>query len=302
MGSGEFGVPTLTALCEAHDVRLVITQPDRPAGRGGKMRMSPIKELALQHNIPVFQPLKMKAPETEATLAGYDADVAIVAAYGRILPKALLEAPRHGCLNVHASLLPKHRGASPIPHAILAGDKRTGVCLMRMDEGLDTGPVYARREVEIANDDTTESLSVKLSQLGAALTVECVRDAIEGRLEAMPQPEDGVSYAPLLKKSDGAIDCSAGAVHAERQIRALWPWPVAYLVRGEDRIQIGRGRVDPRPGKPGVVEEISKEAVRLGCGEDSLWLEQVKPPGRRMMDAPAWVSGRGVALGDRFHA
>ncbi len=300
MGTPEFAAPILQALIDARDsfdVVGLVSQPDRPAGRGRKLSPTSTKRVALVHDIPVFQPTKVKTEETRDVLAALEPEVAVVAAYGRILPPQLLSLPRKGCVNVHASLLPKHRGASPINHAILAGDDVAGVCLMQMDEGLDTGPVYACRSVPVASDDTTLTLSAKLAALGAELVVEALPSVLRGELAAEPQNKEEATYAPLLKKEDGHLDFSRPAEELERAIRAYQPWPVASFALDGARVQVGRARVNRRSGPAGEVLEANKNGVLVGCGTGSLWLLEVKPPGKRMMDASSWVAGRGVSAG-----
>lgn len=300
MGTPDFAAPIFRALIEAtsqFDVVGLVSQPDRPSGRGRKLAPTPTKVVALEHDIPVFQPTKVKTEETRAMLASVEPDVAVVAAYGRILPPQLLTLPVHGCVNVHASLLPRHRGASPIAHAILAGDESAGVCLMQMDEGMDTGPVYARKSIPIAPDDTTLTLSEKLAGLGADIVVETLPAVLRGEIEAVPQNDAGATHAPLLKKEDGHLDFERDAQTLERAVRAYQPWPVASFALGEARVQVGRARVEPRAGSPGQVLEANKHGVLVACGTDSLRLLDVKPPGKRMMPASAWVAGRGVSEG-----
>lgn len=302
MGTPEFASPILEAMVRSEQFRVVglVSQPDRPVGRGRKLTSTPTKRVAEAHGVPIFQPTKLKIEATHATLAELQADVAVVAAYGRILPARLLALPRYGCLNVHASLLPRHRGASPIAHAILAGDPNSGVCLMQMEEGLDTGPVFSRRTTPIEPQDTTESLGIRLSALGAQMVVEDVPRVLRGELKAVAQPEGDATYAPLLKKQDGRLDFSENAVALERAVRAYQPWPVAFFELEDDRIQTGRAEADDREGEAGVVLEVSAKGVRVGCGKGSLWLLEVKPPSKRMMPAHAWVAGRAIRKGDRF--
>lgn len=302
MGTPGFAAPILRALLEAQDrfhVVGLVSQPDRPAGRGRTLSPTPTKVVAEEFSIPVFQPTKVKTEETRATLAKTAPDVAVVAAYGRILPPQLLELPRHGCINVHASILPEHRGASPIAHAILAGDALTGVSLMQMDEGLDTGPVFAKATLEIKSTDTTETLTQRLAAVGANFAVDQLPAILEGGLQSIPQIEAGATYAPLLKKTDGVLDFTEPAEVLERKVRAFQPWPMASFALGDKRVQVGSAAVSDEGGEAGRVLETSKLGVRVGCGAGSLWLVEVKPPGKRMMPASAWVSGRGVAAGDR---
>ncbi len=302
MGTPEFAVPSLRALIEApeHDVVGVITQPDRPVGRGQVLTPSPVKQLALEHGIPVFQPAKMKVPETAATFAAFAPDVAVVAAYGRILTPTLLAVPKHGCINVHASLLPRWRGAAPIAYCIWKGDAETGVGIMRMEEGLDTGPVYAEGRLSIAADDTTASLTPKLAELGARTLLQTLPGILDGTLEAAPQAAIGVTHAPPLAKSDGLLDLRHAATELERQVRAMTPWPGARVMLAGQPVAIGKTRRVEGAGMSGTVLKADKSGVVVACGQDALLLEEVQLPGKRMMPAAAWVAGRGIAAGASF--
>ena len=302
MGTPEFAVPTLEALIAdpQFEVVLVVTQPDRPVGRGQQIAHSPVKQTALAHNIPVFQPAKMKPPETQQTLASYNADVAVVAAYGRILPPALLNTPKHGCINVHASLLPRWRGAAPIAYCIWHGDKETGVGIMRMEEGLDTGPVFAEARIAIADDDTVATLTPKLAQVGAKALVEALPKIVSGALQAKPQAEEGITHAKPLAKTDGQLDVTKPAHELERQIRAMQPWPVASLTLGGTKVLIGKARVVEGTGAPGEVIQADKRGVVVACGANALALDEIQLPGKKMMPSAAWVNGRGVAIGAKF--
>jgi methionyl-tRNA formyltransferase len=303
MGSPDFAVPSLEALLAARErVTLsgVVTQPDKPAGRGQKLTPCEVKVAAERHGLTVLTPARMKAPETLAALEALAPELVVVAAYGRILPPALLAVPRLGCVNVHASLLPRFRGASPIAHAILAGDTDSGVCLMRMEEGLDTGPVYGRRATPILPDDTTASLSARLSRLGAQLLVELLPELLAGTLTPTPQPEAGVTYAPLLEKKDGWLDFGEPAVALERRVRAMMPWPLAFVSRAGQRVQVLAARVAEGRGDPAEVLAAGPSGVLVACGEGALLLESVKPAGKGVMTGAAWAAGRGVAAGDRL--
>lgn len=302
MGTPEFAVPSLRALADASafEVVGVVTQPDRPVGRGQVLAASPVKKLAEERGIPVFQPAKMKVPETAERLAGFGADVAVVAAYGRILPPNLLAIPRHGCINVHASLLPRWRGAAPIAYSIWKGDSETGVGIMRMEEGLDTGPVFASSSLPIADDDTTASLTVKLAELGAQTLLRTLPDVLAGTLAAKPQGADGITHSPPLKKSDGVLDLREPAVALWRQVRAMTPWPGARLTLGDQPVAVGRVRVVDASGEAGTVIRADKHGVVVACGQNALALEEVQLPGKRMMPASAWVAGRGISEGARF--
>ncbi len=302
MGTPEFAVPSLRALIASpdYDVVGVITQPDRPVGRGQVLTASPVKQVALEHAIPVFQPAKMKPPETAATFAELAPDVAVVAAYGRILTPTLLAVPKHGCINVHASLLPRWRGAAPIAYAIWKGDAETGVGIMRMEEGLDTGPVYGEDRLSIAADDTTASLTPKLADLGARTLLQTLPGILNGNLTATPQAAEGVTHAPPLLKTDGALDFRHPADALERQVRAMIPWPGTRVALGGQPVAIGKARLVEGTGEAGAVLRADKHGVVVACGRGALLLEEVQLPGKRMMPAGAWVAGRGVAVGARF--
>ena len=302
MGSPEFAVPALTALLARPDlVRItgVVTQPDKPAGRGQRLTAPPVKLAASAWGVPILQPTKMKTPETLAALVALAPEVIVVAAYGRILPPPMLELPRFGCVNVHASLLPRHRGASPVAHAILAEDAQTGISIMRMDEGLDTGPVYAARAVAIAADDTTLTLGNKLAALGAELLVELL-PAIFMDARATAQPTAGVTYAPLLVKNDGWLNLASAAHGLAVRVRAMVPWPLAFLVCGSQRVQVLAAHAEEGQGKPGRVLATGTQGVVVGCGSGVLVLDAVKPAGKSAMSGGAWAAGRGIAVGDVF--
>lgn len=304
MGTPEFAVPSLEQIArEATTYELVgvVTQPDRPAGRGQRVVASPVKAASMRLGVPVLQPTKMKAPQTHDAIAGWAPDVVVVAAYGRILPPHLLAIAPYGCINVHASLLPRHRGASPIAHAILCGDAETGVSIMKMDEGCDTGPVYARQSLAIAANDTTGTLGEKLAQLGAALLGETLPHILRGEVGPEAQQAELASVAPLLSKEDGGLDLRQSAVALERRVRAFDPWPGAYLTLGELRVAVVRACTESQCDAPvGSVLAADRNGVLVACGEGALRLLDVKPAGRKQMSAAAWVQGRGVRVGDAF--
>jgi methionyl-tRNA formyltransferase len=303
MGSPDFAVPSLESLVAARplvEVTGVVTQPDKPAGRGQKLTPSDVKVAAAALGLPVFTPVKMKVPETLEHLQAFGPDLIVVAAYGRILPPSILALPRLGCVNVHASVLPRHRGASPIAHAILTGDAETGVSIMHMDEGLDTGPVYGVRRCPIEPDDTTGSLSVRLSRIGAELLLELLPAIVAGTLAPVPQPAEGATYAPLLDKKDGWLDLSLPAMSLARRVRAMNPWPLAFLNRAGQRVQVLAAHAASGRGAPGAVLAAGPSGVEVACGDGVLVLDRVKPAGRGTMDAASWVAGRGVAKYDRF--
>ena len=310
MGTPAFAVPSLQALAERRDlcqVVAVVCQPDKPAGRGRKLAAAPVKVAAEAMGIPTHTPVKMKSPETAALLQAYQPDFMVVAAYGRILPPALLAVPRLGCINVHASLLPRHRGASPIAHVLLDGDAEAGVCIMGMEEGLDTGPVFARRALILAPEDTCGSLTIKLAEVGAALLQDSLANIGSGALKPVPQAADGVTYAALLRKEDGALDFTQDAARLARQVRAFFPWPGTFaLLQDGSRVGVLKAHADPvspsvSPGAaPGSVLQANGRGVQVACAQGSLWLDEVKPEGRKGMPAASWVAGRGVSAGSVF--
>ncbi|MDD3828414.1 MAG: methionyl-tRNA formyltransferase, partial [Anaerolineae bacterium] len=249
MGTPDFAVPSLQALARDHQVVGVVTQPDRPAGRGRRLVAPPVKEAAGALGLEVIQPPTLRRPEAVERLVAWRPDLVVVAAFGQILRPEVLAIPPHGCLNVHASLLPRYRGAAPIPAAILAGDERTGVTIMRMDEGLDTGPMLAQADWPIRPDDTTGSLTADLARLGASLLVEALPGWLEGRIAPRPQDDAQATYCRTLQKEDGLLDWALTASHLDRQVRACDPWPGAYTAWAGQRLKILRAR--PLPGRPG---------------------------------------------------
>jgi len=292
MGSPTFAVPILEALIEHHEVVGVLTQPDKPAGRGRKLKAPPVKEIALKHDIPVFQPHSARSEEAIVWLRERNPLVIVVAAYGQILPPEVLALPPHGCLNVHASLLPRHRGAAPVAAAILAGDRETGVTIMLMDEGLDTGPILAQRSCPIGPDETTASLSEKLSHLGAELLLEVLPKWVCG--EIRPRPQQGeATYARLLRKKDGLIDWTLPAWEIERRVRAYNPWPSAYTYWDGKLLKIWRAAVATTTTperRPGLVIKVDGE-IGVVCGEGVLLLKEVQLQGKRAMPAIAFSRG-----------
>jgi len=303
MGTPDFAVPSLRALCERADCEVVgvVTREDKPAGRGRKLTPPPVKVYAESQGIPVLQPKGVKKPEVQEKIRNFEPDLIVVAAYGRILPPAVLAIPTIACVNVHASLLPRHRGASPIAHAILAGDHEAGVCIMQMDEGMDTGPVYHRAAVPIPADATAGSLTDALAELGADALVDVMHGIIDGSSAAVAQDNSAATHAPLLAKADGHLDFSASAVELERKVRAFFPWPGAHATKGDVRVAISKASVDGETsGEPGEVVEASGRGVVVACGAGGLRLEEIKPAGKKSMAAAAWVAGRGVVVGELF--
>lgn len=303
MGTPEFAVPALEALIQTQAVVGVVTQPDRPAGRGRQLRPSPVKVAALAHDIPVYQPRSLRRPPSAEPLHTWQPDAIVVAAYGQILRPHVLDLPPHGCINVHASLLPRWRGASPIQHAILAGDATTGVCLMRMDVGMDTGPVYACASIRIAADETAQSLHDRLAPLGGALLTRYLDDILAGEIAATPQDNALATYAPLIKKEDGALDWTAPAVELERRIRAMTPWPGAFTTFEGQSLRVIEATVDRLPvaadHPPGTVVQ-SDGAIRVATGDGHLVPATIQLAGRRATPVDAFVNGRPTFIGSRL--
>nr|BAL54359.1 methionyl-tRNA formyltransferase [uncultured Chloroflexota bacterium] len=291
MGSPQFALPALRALAQHETVVGVVTQPDRPAGRGQQLTPPPVKILAQELGLEVIQPVRLRDAQTIARLQAWQPEVIVVAAYGQILPPQVLDLPPWGCLNIHASLLPRWRGAAPIQHAILAGDAETGVTIMKMDEGLDTGPILSQRAIPIAPDENAETLGEKLANLGASLLLETLPQYLSGRLHPRPQPVEGVTLAPRLKKEDGQLDFSLPAVLLERRVRAFFPWPGAWFSWQGMLIKVLRARVGPHvqalPGAPLRWQGWPALATAHGL----LVLEEVQPAGKKPMSGKAFLAG-----------
>jgi len=297
-GTPDFAVPGLRACIEAGEVVAVYTQPDRPAGRGRKLAPSPAKQAALAAGIPVEQPESLKTSEAQARLRDYAPDLMVVIAYGLILPRKVLTIPRLGCWNVHASLLPRWRGAAPIQRAILAGDAETGVCLMQMEPGLDTGPVLLSEATPIRADHTGGTLHDRLAEMGAQVLAAGLRQVIAGgTLHATPQPETGATYAHKLEKSEAELDFSRPAVELERKVRAFDPWPVAEAVLAGERVRVWAASALPatleHAGKsPGAIVSASKLGIDIACGEGVLRILKLQRAGGRVVDATDYVNAR----------
>ena len=299
-GSPDFAVPALSALVERGDLARVValvTQTDKPTGRGQTLSPPPTKVVALEHEIPVLQPKTLKDEAVQKELAAFNADLFVVAAYGKLLPQAVLDIPRLGCVNLHASLLPRHRGAAPIAHALLQGDRETGVCLMRMEAGLDTGPVYARVVTPIEENDNAGSLTDRLAQLGAELLVQNLPALAAGTLAAVKQPDAGATYANKLKKEDGAVEWQRPAEDVWQRIRAFSPWPSAYTFVDKKRLQIlAATPAHDTHADPGAAI-IDGTRLIVGCGKGALEILEVKPEGKRAMAIDAYLAGRPFASG-----
>lgn len=291
MGSPQFALPALRALAENYQVVGVVTQPDRPAGRGQQVTPPPVKVLAQELGLPVTQPIRLRDPQAIEQLKAWQPDLIVVAAYGQILPPDVLNLPHWGCLNIHASLLPRWRGATPIQHAILAGDAETGVTIMKMDEGLDTGPILSQRAIPITPDENAETLSEKLAKLGATLLLETLPEYLSGHLLPRPQPAEGVTLAPRLKKEDGLLDFSRPALELERRVRAFFPWPGAWFIWQGAPFKVLRARV--------VADMVAEPGARLrwqgwpaiGTAQGLLVLEEVQPAAKKPMSGKAFLAG-----------
>lgn len=311
MGTPDFAVGALQALIEAgHQVAAVVTQPDKPKGRGKEMQMTPVKNCALRYDIPVFQPVKVKAPEAVETLRGYGADVFVVAAFGQILSEEILTMPRYGCINIHASLLPKYRGSAPIQRVILDGEKETGVTIMQMDKGIDTGDMLLQSVVPIAEKETGDSLHDKLADEGAKLIVEALRKLEAGELVPRKQNDEESCYAKMLDKSMGKIDWQQSAVRIERLVRGLNSWPSAYTsFHGKtlkiwecDVVSGGQEQkaVSHKIGEtlPGTVTAVEKDAFYVQTGEGILKVTQVQLEGKKRMEVRAFLLGCQMSVGE----
>ncbi len=294
MGSPDFSLPALSALAAAQTYHVVgvVTQPDRASGRGRELKPPPVKILALELNIPIMQPEKLRTPESMDQLRAWNPDLIVVAAFGQILKKDVLDLPRYGCINVHASLLPRWRGAAPINAAILAGDEETGVTIMQMDVGLDTGPMLAKRSIRLKPDDTTGSVLGALSTLGADLLLETLPEYLSGNLKPVPQPAEGATYAPMLKKEDGLLDFTHPAVELERRVRAMNPWPGAWFEWNGNPLKVMRASVVS--GEKGLVSGNrftveGRPAVMSADG--ALALDEVQPAGKKIMSGKSFFAG-----------
>ncbi|HEY3803635.1 MAG TPA: methionyl-tRNA formyltransferase [Kofleriaceae bacterium] len=302
MGSPEFAVPTLRALAEKHEVALVVSQPDKPAGRGGQLTAPAVKAAAQQLGLPVFQPASAKNGELERALKASDAEIAIVVAYGKILPRAVLDALPRGCLNVHGSLLPKYRGAAPVQWAVIDGEPRTGVSIMQLDEGMDTGPVLLEREVEIGLEETSGELLVRLAPIGAAALLEALAGVAAGTLHATPQDNAEASHARMLAKADGNIDFAYAPDVVAARIRGVDPWPGARAELRGEVVKLFRARMtDGTAGRaPGTVIAIDAAGLHVACRGGVVAIREVQAPGRKRVTAAQFAAGRGVELGDKL--
>ena len=310
MGTPDFAVPSLRKLVECgHQVCGVFTQPDKPKGRGKEMQPTPVKEAALRHGIPVYQPRKIREPQCVEELGKYHADVGVVVAFGQILPKTILELTPYGCINVHASLLPKYRGAAPIQWAILEGETVTGVTTMQMDEGLDTGDMILKTEVPITENETGESLHDKLAAAGAELCVKTLKALEDHTAVLEKQGESPTAYAKMLDKKMGDIDWSCPAVQIERLVRGLNSWPSAYTHWQGKTLKIWRAKAENTAGAkngtesgclPGTVTEVGKDSFAVQTGEGVLHVYELQIPGKKRMETGAFLRGYALERGTVF--
>ena len=297
-GTPEFAAQALQAIVAAgHEVPLVLTQPDRPAGRGMSLQPSPVKRLALTQGLDVFQPLTLKDEAAQAKIAALAADVMVVAAYGLILPQAVLDLPRLGCLNIHASLLPRWRGAAPIQRALLAGDAQTGVCIMQMEAGLDTGPVLLRQATAIAANDSAASLHDRLAALGAQLIVDALARL---PLPAEAQPEAGVTYAHKIEKAEALIDWSRDARELDCHIRAFNPFPGAQALIGGQTIKLWQATPAAGSGEIGEIIGVDRDRVVVACGAGALAVSELQKAGGKRLAVRDFLAGHPLKVGDRF--
>lgn len=303
MGTPGFALPTLRVLFDAGvDLVGVYTQPDRPKGRGNVLTPPPVKTLALEHAVPVFQPVKLREPGVVEGLKELAPDLIVVVAFGQILPKGVLEIPRYGCINVHASLLPRYRGAAPINKAIMDGEEVTGVTTMLMDVGLDTGPMLVKKTLPVGSETTAGELHDRLAELGAEAMRETLSRLCAGTLYPEPQDDSLSTYAPMLKKEDGRIDWSRPAAEIHNRVRGLDPWPGAYTCLAGEVLKIARTLPEPGTGEPGTVLSAGPDGVRIACGEGILLARELQLPGKKRLPASEFLKGRPLPPGIRLES
>jgi methionyl-tRNA formyltransferase len=309
MGTADLAAEVLRVLCQQPELKIlaVVSQPDKPKGRDLKTAPTPVKTVALEHQLPVLQPPRARDPQFIEQLRVFAPDLIVVAAYGQILPQALLDIPRHGCLNVHTSLLPRHRGAAPIQWAIMEGDAATGVTIMKMDAGLDTGAMLSTVTTAIAEDDNAQKLHDRLALLGAELLVRTIPEFVAGKIIPQAQPAEGVTYARKISKEDGALDWSQPARSLWNRIRAFTPWPGAFtFLPGETRpmlVKIWRAEMDStHSGQPGEILVADRQGVVVACGDHSLRVHELQREGGRRLGAQEFLSGHPLQPGQRFVA
>lgn len=303
MGTPEFACPTLKKLIErGEEVIAAVTQPDRPKGRGQKLLPPPVKVLAEEHGIPVLQPVKVRAPEAIGQIRALNPDLIVVVAFGQILPQSLLDIPRHGCINIHASLLPRYRGAAPLNWCLINGETETGITTMQMDAGLDTGDMLVKRAIPIDPDEDAQSLHDRLSQLGGE-TIDETLDLLQaGKLVREKQDDSLTCYAPMLKKEDGLIDWTREAARIKNQVRGLTPWPGAYTLLEGKTLKIGRVSVEEESGAPGEILRAGKDGIVVACGAGSLRIGELQLEGRKRLGAAEFLAGCRLEPGTRLGA
>ena len=301
MGTPKLAAGVLKSLYEAgHEISAVVTQPDKPKGRSRALQMSPVKEYALQKGIEVFQPVRIRKPEAVEKLKEFDAEVFVVAAFGQILSQEILDMPKYGCINVHASLLPAYRGSAPIQWCIINGEEKTGVTIMQMDAGIDTGDMLLKKEVSILPDDNAETLSKKLETAGGEAIVEALALLSQGKLEAVPQNEAESSYVSMIDKAMGRIDFSRSAVEIDRLIRGLYPWPSAYTSYKGKTLKIWEAAPlsEETDGQPGSIERVEKDAVYVNTGKGILKVTQLQLEGKKRMQVKDFLLGCRMEKGE----
>ncbi len=301
MGTPEFAAVALKKIIsEEHTVLCVFTQPDKPKGRSGKPVPSPVKLVAEKAGIKVYQPEKLRDEENVTLIRELDPEIIVVAAYGQILPESILSIPKLGCVNIHASLLPRYRGAAPIERSILDGERKTGITTMYMAKGLDTGDILEQAETDILPEDTGESLTDKLAELGAELIISTMNKLQQGTVTPVPQDDSAATYAAKLDKEMGLLDFSLPAQELERTIRALTPWPGTFTYLDGKKLKILSAEVTDTSGKPGEFTEVTKKSLTVACGSNGLKIKKLQPEGKKPMDTAAFLNGNHISVGMRL--
>lgn len=301
MGTPDFAVETLKAIYEAgHEIILAVSQPDKPKGRSGKLQPTPVKEFAVEHNIPVYQPEKIRAEESVKYLSQFEADVFVVAAFGQILPKVILDMPRLGCVNVHGSLLPKYRGAAPIQWAVINGEKVSGNTTMLMGPGLDDGDMLLKSEVVLDADETGGSLFDKLAIDGGKLAVQTIEALDRGEITPVPQDESQATHVGMIKKEMGLVDWTKPAEEIERLIRGLNPWPSAFTFVDGKQLKLWKATVVDNSGEPGSIIDVNKNVFTVACGQQALEINELQLEGKKRMAAGDFLRGYALEVGKRF--
>ncbi len=301
MGTPDFAAGSLKSLIDAgYEITAVVTQPDRPKGRSGQPVFSPVKEVAVAAGIPVLQPVRIKNPEETAKLLEYPADIYVIAAFGQILSKEILDQPRLGCINVHASLLPRYRGASPIQRVILDGEKETGITIMQMNEGLDTGDILYKKSLELAPDETFETLHDRLMNLGGETLLEALPLIEAGKITPVVQDDSLSNYAPLIKKEDGKINWTKSSEQLYAQVRAFNPWPGAFTRLDGKVLKIWGAEPAEGKGNPGEVISVDKKSFTVACGTGALKIVSLQPEGKKKMDTASFLLGNKIESGTKL--